>query len=56
MTYRAFSSAMKTSNRPLSLRQPSYTDKGWERKKDEWERQANTQHSREMHRIMKGKR
>ena len=56
MTYRAFAAAMRTSSRATSSRQPSYTDRDWERKKEEYQRRADSPQAREMSQIMRGKR
>lgn len=54
---RQFSSAFKTSSPRRSSSQGSgYTDRDYEKKREEYLKRANSAHSREMHNIMKGRR
>lgn len=57
-TLRQFSSAFKTSSprRSSSSQGSGYTDRDYEKKREEYEKRANSAHSREMHNIMKGRR
>lgn len=54
--YKAFSSSMKTGSRGFQSRGPSYTDRRWEKQKDEYQRRADSAHSREMNQIMRGRK
>ena len=51
-----FSAAFKTSSRRNTSPSSGYTDRDYEKKREEYERRANSAHSREMNNIMKGRK
>ena len=51
-----FSAAFRTSSRRNTSPSSGYTDRDYEKKREEYERRANSAHSREMHNIMKGRK
>ena len=55
-TLRRFSSAFKTSSPSRKSPSSGYTDRDYEKKREENLKQANSPHSREMNNIMRGRR